>query len=553
MVASYAVRSGVSFDPSPTEPVMESIFQQYERVLLESLISSFGLDFLIQDRHGGDVDTVYNVRQIGQDEKMAYKNEKNAQDYKNRGAYDSAEYHRHANYIAKNKEISEQRKAGILIDAYTGNLIAPNGKSDLDHVISAKEIHDDRGRCLAGLTGADLANSPENLQPTDRSVNRSMKEKSIDEYTEWLKVNEPQRIAEIQKLKSKPTSELTDKERAKLNKLEKLSAIDPERMKAADSTARKANEAKIFKAYYTSTGFAKDMTYAAGRVGVQMGARQVLGFIFAEMWFSVKKEFEATQGHFDLGEFFKALGRGIKSGFESAKEKYAELLSKFMGGALAGALSSLTTTLCNIFFTTAKNVVRIIRQSYASFVEAGKVLFINPDNYTFGERMKAVVKILATGASVVAGVMISDLIGKTPIATVPVLGEVVQTFCGAFVSGILSCTFLYFLDRSELMNKVFKALDGLHTIETEINYYRQQAIYFEQYAARLMDIDLEQFQKEVALYGNIVYDLEGAQTDQELNFALKRALNSLNVVIPWKGYDSFDNFMSDKKACLVFE
>lgn len=553
MTASYAVRSGVSFDPNPAEPVMESIFHQYERVLVESLISSFGLDFLIQDRHGGDVDTIYNVRQIGQDEQMTYKNSKNEQDYKNRGVYNSAEYHKHANYIAKNKEVSEQRKAGILVDSYTGNVIASNGKSDLDHVISAKEIHDDRGRCLAGLVGADLANSPENLQPTDRSINRSMKEKSIDEYTEWLKASEAQRTAEIQKLKSKPASELTDKERAKLNKLEKLSSVDPERMKAADSRARKDNEAKIFKAYYTSSGFAKDVTYAAGRVGVQMGARQVLGFVFAEMWFSVKDEFQSIQGHFDLGEFFKALGRGIKLGFERAKDKYAELFSKFMSGAVAGALSSLTTTLCNIFFTTAKNVVRIIRQSYTSFVEAGKVLFINPDNYTFGERMKAVVKILATGASVVAGVMISDLIGKTPIAAVPVLGDIVQAFCGTFVSGILSCTFLYFLDRSELMNKLFKALDGLHTIETEISYYRQQAAYFEQYAAKLMDIDIEQFQKEVSLYGNIAYALEGAQTEKELNLALKRALDSLDIVIPWREYGSFDNFMSDSSACLVFE
>ena len=96
-------------------------------------------------------------------------------------------------------------------------------------------------------------------------------------------------------------------------------------------------------------------------------------------------------------------------------------------------------------------------------------------------------------------------------------------------------------------------MDGLHTIETEISYYRQQAAYFEQYAAKLMDIDIEQFQKEVSLYGNIAYALEGAQTEKELNLALKRALDSLDIVIPWREYGSFDNFMSDSSACLVFE
>ena len=54
-----------------------------------------------------------------------------------------------------------------------------------------------------------------------------------------------------------------------------------------------------------------------------------------------------------------------------------ELFSKFLQGAAGGAMASLTTTLCNIFFTTAKNTVKIIRQSWASLVEAFKILFIN--------------------------------------------------------------------------------------------------------------------------------------------------------------------------------
>ncbi len=38
MSVSYAMNAGTSFDPEPSEPVMDSIFQQYERVLVESLI-----------------------------------------------------------------------------------------------------------------------------------------------------------------------------------------------------------------------------------------------------------------------------------------------------------------------------------------------------------------------------------------------------------------------------------------------------------------------------------------------------------------------------------
>lgn len=557
MSTSYVVGVGRQFDPDPSEPIMESIFQQYERVLVESLVTSFGLDFLVKDQHGGDVDTIYNVRQIGQDDQMTYKNVRNQQAYDQRGQYDKAQkaqYDSDHRFKDRSAELSRQKKEGTLTDAYTGQKFARNADMDVDHVIATKEIHDDRGRVLSGLHGLDLANSEENLQPTDRSINRSMQEKSISEYCDWLKKTEPHRAAELERLRSKPKSELTDKERSLLHKYEQQAAVNADKMKQLDATARKSYEAKLACAYYTSPKFAKDLALAAGNVGARMGVRQALGFVFAEMWFAVKEEFQKIQDEaFDLGDFLRAIGNGLKRGFDRAKEKYKEIFSKFLSGAVAGTLASLTTTLCNIFFTTAKNVVRIIRQSYASLVEAGKVLFINPENYTFGDRMRAVAKILATGASVVVGVVVSDVVGNTGIKGIPVLCNIVPSFCGAFISGIMSCTLLYFLDRSELMNKLFHALDGLHTIETEINYYRQQADYFEQYAAELEQIDLEQFKQEITFYGRITISLETAETEQELNNVLKSALKAANILMPWNGYESFNQFMGDKSAKLVFE
>ena len=79
--------SQIDLDETPIEDSYESIFDQYEKVVVQALVTSFGLDFLIQDRHGGDVDTIYNVRQIGKDPNMTYKNQKNAEGYANRGEY----------------------------------------------------------------------------------------------------------------------------------------------------------------------------------------------------------------------------------------------------------------------------------------------------------------------------------------------------------------------------------------------------------------------------------------------------------------------------------
>ena len=57
-----------SYEPDPDENVFKLVWNQYERVIIESLITSFGLDWFIKDQVGGDVDTVHNVRNM-KDEK----------------------------------------------------------------------------------------------------------------------------------------------------------------------------------------------------------------------------------------------------------------------------------------------------------------------------------------------------------------------------------------------------------------------------------------------------------------------------------------------------
>ena len=68
------------------------------------------LDFLVQDQYGGDVDTIHNVRQVGQAPEMTYKNARNAAAYENHGKYDINEYHRDPRYKEINRQISQQKK-----------------------------------------------------------------------------------------------------------------------------------------------------------------------------------------------------------------------------------------------------------------------------------------------------------------------------------------------------------------------------------------------------------------------------------------------------------
>lgn len=526
MSQSYVLAVGADYQPTPDERVADSLFSQYERVIVRSLITSFGLDIFIRDQHGGDVDTVHNVRQIDTDPQMHYKNAQNEADYKNRGEYNSYSYHdKNENYRATKHNTRRASDTGTTTDAYTGKKVAfsksapPEQKASLDHVISAKEIHDDPARSLAGLRGEDLANSDDNLRFTNAALNSSMGAMDIEEY---------------------------------LEKHPELPLEQKENMRKEHARAKKAYEDKINRTYYTSPKFRKDLAIAAANTAGAMGLRQMLGFAFAEILFAVKEEFQkaANQNIRDLGILLKNIGRGVKRGIENLKAKYKELLAKFADGALSGALSSITTTLCNVFFTTAKNVVRVIRQTWASLVEACKILFLNPDCLPFGQRMRAVAKVLAAGASVVVGTMVQEAVQTTPVGAIPIVGDVVATFCGTAVTGIMACSLLYFLDHSELCQKLVGFFDKLHCIDATVEYFRKQAAYFEAFAAKLENIDLEKFRKEVAGYRTVADKLEAARTDAELNAVLQSAMKTIGMTIPW-GQGDFNSFMRDRSRTLV--
>lgn len=519
---------------SDQEPVYSNLFKEYERVVIESLITSFGLDFIIHktmDKHGGDVDTIHNVRKIGKDTKMTYKNELNKQKYEKLSSYKYSDYHNSKSNFSKIKHEAREKWQATgknIKDEYMGGdigfygrtkNISPTKKAELDHIIATNEIHNDRGRVLAQLDGAELADSDSNLAWTNKSLNASMQNKSIKEY-----IDSNQNIDE----------------KTKKNLLEQ------------DAIAREEYNHKINISYYTSKAFWQDTAKASVKIGAAMGARQVLGFIFSEIWFEVKDEFSRGK---EYGKSkWKQIARAVKRGFLNAKLKYKELWDKFIEGSIGGTISSLMTTLLNAFFTTAKIWVRVIRQTWASLVEAIKILFINPDYLPLGERMKAASKIIATAASVVAGSVVSDLIAKTGIGSIPVLGEIIQVFTGSLVTGILSITLLHWLDRSPIVNKMVNFLNKLPTMDNAINYYREQSRILEEYASQLMKIDLDTFQKETKIYQDALIGIEDIDNPIKLNLFLKEIRNKLGIASPFINHnDDINIFMKDLNSKLIFK
>lgn len=538
-----------------TPDVSDSLLHQYEQALVKSLLTSFGLDFLLaNDRRGGHVDTLHTVR----DSSVGYADANNEARFKARGEYNSAAYHSTDTYIQVGREYKAGKQAGTLQDAYTGQTFAANADVHRDHTISAKAIHDDPARVLAGRDGVKLANQRSNLNATAGSVNTSKKDKSAEQFINYLDQNEAQRKAEISLLQSKQGNVgLDDKERKRLNKLEKLDPVDPKKLREQDRIAREAYEKELASSYYTSSEFLAASASASLNQGLRMGARETLGMVMLEAWNAVRQELphilQSLKGDFDLGLFLQHLGNVCKGAFERVQAKRGELLKGFKDGMLAGVLSSVMTTLINIFFTTAKNVAKILRESWATIVESVKTLVFNPQRLPFGELLRAVSKIVATGVSVCTGALIQEAISKAPGLQVPILGDILSTFIGALASGLLNISLLYFIDHSPLVSRIVSFANSLKSsLDYTLDYYKAVSQRLETYTAELAGIDFQQLQSDLNKLQQINASLVQATTNADLNDALFEAMKTCKIDMPFKDRQGLDDFMNDKDAVLVF-
>ncbi|MFT8973014.1 MAG: hypothetical protein ABF955_04715 [Zymomonas mobilis] len=499
--------------------------EELHKTIVKSVTTSFGLDFLLfDDKIGGDVNTIHNVRQ------EIYATEKERQHYSSslsENPYNSHEYHRHENYIKTNKVGKAQKKNGKLKDTYTGKTFAENDRINLDHIISAKEIHDDRGRVLAGLNGADLANDTSNLTFTNESLNKSKKADSMDVFIKKLQDQQE----EIKTLRNKPI--LTDQEQRHLKNLEKRSGADFEKMRTEDKKSRKKYNTTINQKYYTSSKFAFNISQASLTNGFKMGTRQMMGLVLAEVWLEFRDRIPAIhQKHrenFDAQKFLGDMGDTLRAVWERIRGKFHQFLSAFKDGAIGGILSTVTTTMFNIIFTTQKMMVRLIREMWSHLVQAFKIMVFNPQNLTFGELTKAVSKIVAAGIAVTAGVIINEQL--MTIFAFP-FGSDLATFCSALATGLLTLVMDFFLEHSAIMKKLWAFIDCFKDkFQRGLEYYKKVNIELDRYLKEISSLEFSMDTYELEYFSQ---RLCSVNSELEVEFILNKEIQHRNIELPFE-------------------
>lgn len=513
---------------------------ELEKNVLQSLTTTFGLDFLLmQDKHGGDVDTIYNARQ------GIYATEKERQAYENRGEYDSHSYHSDPNYIQRGKSDKQAHLAGNLYDAYRDKKLARSENRQLDHIQSSKEIHDDAGRVLAEMDGTTLANQDSNLQSTFWYINNAKRDHSAEKF-----VNEiaPKMIADKKELihqqqeKLKTMPESTPQERHEKRKIkdsirknqehvDALESIDKEAMLKADREARKHYDQEINKEYYLSSKFLSNTGQAALLSGVKMGIRQAAGLVLAEVWFELKdalpRIFQKARKRFELSAVFHEIKETIQNIWQRIKMDFEALLEKFKIGTIGGVLSSLSQTLVNIVETTTRSANKLIREMWQTLVKVAKLIFFNRQNLSFGELVKEVLKLISFGVATFAGVLIDQHL--TSVLSMPA-GCEIAAFLSALATGLMTTAIIYFIDYSPLMRSIWSFLDQFKSKHQKlIENYKIINEKLDQYLIGISKIEFNFNVDELQAFND---SLTLANNELEKSFIIDKEIERRGIELP---------------------
>lgn len=352
-------------------------------------------------------------------------------------------------YKEANKKMKDEQKSGKLKDEYTGKKIKQNDTANLDHVVSRKEIYENQRRKQANLSTEKLANKTENLKPTNESLNKSKKEKSVDEYISKREQREKDLKEQNRRAKEKiDNSNMSDSEKKQQKKnldkrlQDKLDA-DDELMKKADKEARKAINKNI-------------RNEAVKEVGKKAG-KDALKTIAVTALFSMLKEI--MNG---LVRFFKSKSKSFNSFLSEMKTAITSFFKKIGNLFQSGASSFIGTVVSEIFgpiVSTFKKLASLIKQGISSVIDAIKYLKDEsnkgkPLSIKIAQVGKIITSALVAGGAIFLGELFEKIleshvptIMKKEIPLLGSLANVIGLFLASLISGVVGAIVINLIDK----------------------------------------------------------------------------------------------------------
>lgn len=410
--------------------------------VIDTITSQFGLASLfINSQDGGNVTTTHNFEQgitaTNADEQKYNSwqemSQKDWQDVRKGTGYDKP-------LPGKRKQAFKTQD--VIIDEYTGRPLPKDGRAQLDHIVSASEIENKASANLfmTPEERAKMATNDKNLAWTEGSANQSKGNKKMED---WLNK------------KDTKTGQ---------TKAEKY-GIDEKRAMGKDKDARKFINKTINTA--TAKKYTKELLSTGGKDATMMAAYSALGVVLRDLAQGIMIEVRLTfeqKGTESFREIFTRFKNRLQEILTDLKNKWKDVFKGSLEAAIISFFSNIVVFVINLFFTTLKKIVSMIRAGFVSLCQAVKLLTNPPADMPKDEVHYQALKILTAGIIGAASLGLSDVIekglqaipGLQPLMMFPIpsfgkeqrtVSDVVAVTLSALAGGLLTTIVLYFLDK----------------------------------------------------------------------------------------------------------
>lgn len=432
-----------------SEKDTEQLLVLCKNTVIESITGQFGMaSMFIAAKDGGSSTTPHNFKK-GITSTDADKNRHETWTANNDGSREWKDVRKDIGY---DEGFPERRKKDfqtkdLIIDGYTGKPLPKDGRAHIDHVVSAKEIESKAEHHLyrSPEERAKMATSERNTTYTEASANQS---KGGAQMEPWLD--------------KKSKSGETNAERF---------GIDRDKALKIDADARKSIKLEVTVAAVKK--HSKELLATGGADAAKMAAYHALGAILRDLTQAVFEEVHITfrqRGSESLKEIGVRFQTRTEALLTELKAKWKDILTGSIEAGLTAFLSNIVVFVINLFFTTLKNVVAIIRAGFVSLCQAVKILASPPEGLDRGEVNYQALKILTAGLIGAASLGLNAAIGKLLIAVpglqplmlfpVPFPGQEPRTVSdilaatlSALAGGLLTTVALYFMDKARNASK----------------------------------------------------------------------------------------------------
>jgi hypothetical protein len=406
---------------------LEQLLIETKRGVISSIAGPFGLGKIISayDKDGGNVTTINNANNgVYAKDEDRYKREDYTNNKNSEGKQFANAGKNSAGAIYTRSQMDENQ---IVQDAYTGKAVRADTTSP-DHIESLSQYHKNGGFMQKSEQKADYATDEGNLALTNRTINQSMRDFDKED---WLsKQNE---------------SGIENKERFGIDEQKLNEQIQRGKETSAKHLPSNADKATYYLKNSASTGVSE---------GAKMGAQQAFGYLLVEFFSSAIVEIkDAYNNGLEGDSLYKDIKTRLIRIGRNVADKWKGVIEGFSAGFISGFISNLITTLVNMFVTTAKRFVRMIREGVFSLLQALKLILFPPADVSFVETMHEAMKLIAAGGIVIAGVALEEIIEKL-ILGVPFLVPFAPVVTAVIVGSLTAITMslvAYLIDKMDIL------------------------------------------------------------------------------------------------------